>query len=105
MPNVNNEHTVNIYKISNNSPNVKNSYIQAASNRYKNMNNNNENNKYYIKSVDKNYENNNNNNNNYKQKKNNNNYLDVSQNYISPANIKIVPNRKLSPINKKMIRI
>jgi len=99
LPNVNNEHIVNIYKISNNSPNAKNSYIQAASNRYKNTNNN-ENNKYYIKSVDKNYENN-----NYKQKKNNNNYLDVSQNYGLPPNIKIVPNRKLSPINKKMVRI
>ncbi len=53
-----------------------------------------------MKSVDKNYENN-----NYKQKKNSNGYLDVSQNYGSPANIKIVPNRKLSPINKKMIKI
>ena len=52
-----------------------------------------------MKSVDKNHDN------NYKQKKNSNNYLDVSQNYGSPANIKIVPNRKLSPINKKMIKI
>lgn len=95
LPNVNNEHIVNIYKIGNNSPNGKNNYIQA-SNRYRSNNND----KYYLKSVDKNYENN-----NYKQKKNSNNYLDVSQNYGSPANIKIVPNRKLSPINKKMIKI
>ena len=54
-----------------------------------------------MKNVDKNYENN-----NYRQKKNsNNNYLDISQNYGSPSNIKIVPNRKLSPINKKMVKI
>lgn len=101
LPNVNNDFVVNINKIKDGSSNPKNVYV-PASNRYKNSNNNNSNNndKYYIKNYDKNYENN-----NYKQKKNSSNYLDVSQNYGSPANIKIVPNRKLSPINKKMIKI
>ena len=92
MPNVNNDQL--IYKINNNSPpNPKNPYYQA-SNRYKNNND-----KYYVKNLDKNYE-------NYKQKKMNNgssgNYLDMSQNY---NNNKIVPNKKLSPINKKMIKL
>lgn len=90
LPYVNNEHIVNIYKISNNSPGSKNPYLQA-SNRY-----NSKNDKYYVKNLDKNYE-------NYLQKKASNgniNYLDISQG-LGIANNKIVPNRKLSPINNK----
>ena len=44
----------------------------------------------------------------YYFKKTNNNNLENSINYNSPANLKIIPNRKLSPINnniKKMIKI
>jgi hypothetical protein len=51
--------------------------------------------------LDKNYE-------NYLQKKinnGNNNYLDMSQNYGLPNNNKIVPNKKLNPLNKKMIKL
>jgi len=95
LPYVNSDHIVNIYKINNNPSNPKNPYIQA-SNRYKNNND-----KYYVKNLDKNYE-------NYKQKKINNgssNYLDISQNYGISNNNKIVPNKKLSPINKKMIKL
>jgi hypothetical protein len=93
LPNVNNE-IFNIYKIGNNSPIPRNIFI-PASNRYKGNNID----KYYLKNNDRNFENNNN-----KQKKNNNNYLDVSQYYGSP-NVKIVPNRKLSPINKKTLKV
>lgn len=93
LPYVNGDNIVNIYKINNQSPNSHNLYI-PASNRYRN----NIENKYYLKnSENKNHE---------RQKKNSlsNNYFDLSQNYGSP-NIKIVPNRKLSPINKKIIKI
>ena len=90
LPYVNNDPIVNIYKISNNSPSAKNPYLQA-SNRY-----NSKNDKYYVKNLDKNYE-------NYVSKKGNGNYLDVSQNNGSGNNKnKLVVNRKLSPINKKM---
>jgi hypothetical protein len=92
---VNNDHVVNIYKINNNSPNAKNPYLQA-SNRYNNKD------KFLVKNLDRNYE-------IYLQKKSNNrnaNYLDVSQNNgLVNNNNKIVPNRKLSPINKKGIKM
>ena len=94
LPYVNNDPIVNIYKISNNSPGAKNPYLQA-SNRY-----NSKNDKYYVKNLDKNYE-------NYVSKKGNSGnvgYLDISQNVGLQKN-KIVVNRKLSPINKKMIKL
>ena len=102
MPYVNNEHISNIYKILA-PPYIKNNLsIQNASasknsgsidkNSLKNLQ------KYYEYAGGQ----------NYKIKKSNNNpTYDLNVNYAS-ANIKIVPNRKLSPINNpmnKMIRI
>ncbi len=102
LPYVNNEHISNIYKIlappyiKNNlsiqNPQINKNGNSAEKNSLKNLQ------KYYEYSSGHNYK---------VKKSNNNQNLDLSINY-APANIKIVPNRKLSPINnqmKKMIKI
>ena len=99
LPYVNNEHISNIYKI------LAPPYLKGNM-----MNNQNQGPKYRSnekggKNIEKYYEYNNQ---NYKLKKSNNNNTDQNVNYHSPANLKIIPNRKLSPINnniKKMIKI
>jgi len=105
LPYVNNEHISNIYKI------LAPPYLKGNM-----INNQNQGPKYRsnekgIKNIEKYYEYNNQ---NYKMKKssnnNNNSITDLNQNgnYHSPNNLKIIPNRKLSPINnniKKIIKI
>lgn len=100
LPYVNNEHISNIYKILA-PPYIKNNIsIQNPSLNRNRVSNE----KGSLKNIEKYYEYNNQ---NYKIKKSINPNLDLSINYASPANIKIIPNRKLSPINnnKKMIKI
>jgi hypothetical protein len=101
LPYVNNEHISNIYKILappyiKNNLSIQNSSVNkngsADKNSLKNLQ------KYYEHAGGQNYKN---------KKSNNNPNYDLNINYAS-ANIKIVPNRKLSPINnpmKKMIKI
>lgn len=101
LPYVNNEHISNIYKILA-PPYTKNNLIIQNSNFKQRVSND----KVSMKNIEKYYEYSNNQ--NYKMKKStNNNNLDLSINYASPPNLKIIPNRKLSPINniKKMIKI
>ena len=103
LPYVNSEHISNVNRINSNSPYGKNLQYMLPSNRYKNLNE-----KYYVKNIDKYYEYNNvmkSNKNSSNNINNMSNILDVSQNYGSPVNIKIVPNRKLSPINNKKIAL
>lgn len=100
---MNSEHISNVNRINSNSPYGKNLQYMLPSNRYKNLNE-----KYYVKNIDKYYEYNNvmkSNKNSSNNINNMSNILDVSQNYGSPVNIKIVPNRKLSPINNKKIAL
>ena len=99
LPYVNNEHISNIYKILG-PPYLKGNMIVQNQNLSKGRSN-----EKGMKNIEKYYEYNHNQ--NYKIKKsNNNNNLDLSLNYNSPQP-KIIPNRKLSPINniKKMIKI
>lgn len=97
LPYVNNDHISKIYKILappylKNNVNVQNSNSKPRGGS---------NDKISMKNIEKYYEYNNQ---NYKSKNSNN--LDLSINYGIPTNIKIVPNRKLSPINnKKMIKL
>ena len=101
LPYVNNEHISNIYKILA-PPYLKGNMMGHNQNQGSKHRSNEKGNK----NIEKYYEYSQN---QYKMKKsNNNNNLDISLNYNSPANIKIIPNRKLSPINnniKKMIKI
>jgi hypothetical protein len=103
LPYVNNENISNIYKILA-PPYLKGNMLHNPNQVLKNRSN-----EKGIKNIEKYYEYNQNQ--NYKLKKSsNNNILDISLNYNShnsPANMKIIPNRKLSPINnmKKMIKI
>jgi hypothetical protein len=97
LPYVNNEHISNIYKILA-PPYLKGNMIHSQNHggaKYKS-------NEKGIKNIEKYYEYSQNQ--NYKIKRNN---LDNSINYNSPANLKIIPNRKLSPINniKRMVKI
>ncbi len=86
LPYLNNEHISNVYQIYSPYSKGKNSVI----NKYKNSDNKHS---KYLRQIEKYYEYN-----VYKPKKN---IIDVNQNYQG----KIVPNRKLSPIGKKMIKI
>jgi len=103
LPYVNNEHISNIYKILA-PPYIKNNMsIQNPGINNKNANSVEKNS---MKNLQKYYEYASGNNIKVKKSSNNPN-LDLSINY-APNNIKIVPNRKLSPINnpmKKMIKI
>jgi hypothetical protein len=103
LPYVNNENISNIYKI------LAPPYLKG--NMMHNHNNNQvpkyKSNDKGIRNIEKYYEYNQIQNYKLKNSSNNNN-LDMSMNYNSPANLKIIPNRKLSPINnnvKKMIKI
>ena len=102
LPYVNNEHISNIYKILA-PPYLKGNMMSQNQNQGSKQRSN----EKGIKNIDKYNEYSQNK--NYKMKKsNNNNNLDLSLNYNSPANMKIIPNRKLSPINnnsKKMVKI
>lgn len=103
LPYVNNEHISNIYKILA-PPYIKNNLSIQNSSANKNAGSVDKNSlknlqKYYEYAGGQNYK--------MKKSVNNNPNYDLSINYAS-ANIKIVPNRKLSPINnpiKKMIKI
>lgn len=101
LPYVNNENISNIYKI------LAPPYLKGNMLHNPNQVNKNRSNEKGVKNIEKYYEYNQNQ--NYKLKKSsNNNILDISLNYNSPMNnMKIIPNRKLSPINnlKKMIKI
>jgi len=101
LPYVNNENISNIYKI------LAPPYLKGNMMHNQNQGPKYRSNEKGIKNIEKYYEYNQNQ--NYKLKKSsNNNNLDMSINYNSPANMKIIPNRKLSPINnniKKMIKI
>ena len=95
LPYVNNEHISNIYKILA-PPYLKGNMIhQNQGPKYRS-------NEKGIKNIEKYYEYSQNQ--NVRKKKSGNNNLDNSISYNSP-NMKIVPNRKLSPINNNLKQI